>query len=176
MATANVRARASWVDVQEGSDFTIYNCAYAEGETARGGPPRIVCARTLTQRVGAECATWCVGGEGGVGGVGRAGVFLCVAVPYGVFSTPDAPGSGRPRCGVAIGDSILDLAAIAHLLRAVEGLDSSCFAQPTLNSFMAHPAPVSLAPSLSSCLLARILACVWKHACLSVRARAFACV
>ena len=175
MATANVRARASWVDVKEGSDFTIYNCAYAGGETARGRS-RIVCARTLTQTDFTECATGCVGGEGGVGGVGRAGVFLCVAVPYGVFSTPDAPGSGRLRCGVAIGDSILDLAAIAHLLRSVEGLDSSCFAQPTLNSFMAHPAPVSLAPSLSSCLLARILACVWKHACLSARARAFACV
>ena len=119
------------------------------------------CVRARSRTESAWCVTWAVGC---VGGVGRASVFLCVAVPYGVFSTPDAPGSGRPRCGVAIGDWILDLAAIAHLLRSVEGLDSSCFAQPTLNSFMAHPAPVSLAPSFSSCLLARILACARKHA------------
>ncbi len=71
-------------------------------------------------------------------------VSRVTAVPYGVFSTPDALGNARPRCGVAIGDSILDLSAISHLLRSVDGLDSSCFAQPTLNSFMAHPAPVLL--------------------------------
>jgi len=61
-------------------------------------------------------------------------------VPYGVFSTQSTAAS--PRCGVAIGDTILDLAAIAHLLRCVEGLDTTCFSKAVLNDFMAHPAPV----------------------------------
>jgi hypothetical protein len=34
-------------------------------------------------------------------------------LPYGVFSTPEDP---QHRIGVAIGDSILDLSKVAHLL------------------------------------------------------------
>ncbi|UXU76689.1 MULTISPECIES: fumarylacetoacetase [unclassified Paracoccus (in: a-proteobacteria)] len=51
-------------------------------------------------------------------------------LPYGVFSTPGT----APRCGVAIGDMILDLAACeARGLIDAQG----SFAQPQLNGFMA---------------------------------------
>lgn len=51
-------------------------------------------------------------------------------LPYGVFSTPD---TGK-RCGVAIGDMILDLAAAeASGLISAEG----CFAHDSLNAFIA---------------------------------------
>lgn len=56
-------------------------------------------------------------------------------LPYGVFSAPGI----APRCGVAIGDCVLDLHALAEsgLLR------SNCgFAEPALNSFMASGAAV----------------------------------
>jgi len=68
--------------------------------------------------------------------------FTLYNLPYGVFSTPDAPGNVRPRCGVAIGDLVLDLASVAHLMQCVDGLDSACFSKPALNDFMAHDAPV----------------------------------
>ena len=42
--------------------------------------------------------------------------FTIYNLPYGVFSTASTPA----RCGVAIGDAILDLAAIAPLLRGVQ--------------------------------------------------------
>ena len=60
-------------------------------------------------------------------------------LPYGVFSTGDA----APRCGVAIGDRILDLAAIeaAGLLRPAAG---AVFDRPALNDFLAL-GPASLA-------------------------------
>ncbi len=55
-------------------------------------------------------------------------------LPYGVFSTTDNP---RPRAGAAIGDSILDLAALeqAGLLSAAAG--QRVFDQPVLNPFIA---------------------------------------
>ena len=46
-------------------------------------------------------------------------------LPYGAFST----GDGRPRIGVAIHDSVLDLAPV---------LDDPAFAEPTLNQFLAQ--------------------------------------
>lgn len=59
-------------------------------------------------------------------------------LPYGIFNTPSNP---RKRVGVAIGDSILDLAALAEagLLtgQLLGGDKGSCFAQGTLNAFMA---------------------------------------
>ncbi|MFT3940427.1 fumarylacetoacetase [Rhodopseudomonas sp.] len=53
-------------------------------------------------------------------------------LPYGVFSTADHP---SPRVGVAIGDHVLDLAALqaAKLLDLPEGV----FAQSSINAFMA---------------------------------------
>ncbi|NEW94295.1 fumarylacetoacetase [Rhodopseudomonas sp. BR0M22] len=53
-------------------------------------------------------------------------------LPYGVFSTADHP---SPRVGVAIGDHVLDLAAlqVAKLLDLPEGV----FAQGSINAFMA---------------------------------------
>lgn len=55
-------------------------------------------------------------------------------LPYGVFSTPDNP---RRRIGVAIGDQILDLSIIKHLLTGpVLSKHQDVFDQPTLNSFM----------------------------------------
>ena len=54
-------------------------------------------------------------------------------LPYGVFSYSNCP----PRCGVAIGENVLDLSALhdAGLLGGL-GFDTSIFAQPSLNSFM----------------------------------------
>mgnify|MGYP000350828953 CR=1 FL=1 len=48
-------------------------------------------------------------------------------LPFGVFSAGDAP-----RCAVAIGDSVLDLAA----LQSVDLLPNCGFDEPALNSFM----------------------------------------
>ncbi|MHA7869606.1 MAG: fumarylacetoacetase [Salipiger thiooxidans] len=56
-------------------------------------------------------------------------------LPFGVFST----GSDAPRCGVAIGDMIVDLAACeARGLLSAEGT----FAAPRLNDFIALGRPV----------------------------------
>ncbi|MHA6692992.1 fumarylacetoacetase [Devosia sp. A449] len=58
--------------------------------------------------------------------------FPLANLPYGVFSTPGS----APRCGVAIGDSVIDLAALsdAGLLGAVA---ADCgFEQDSINSFM----------------------------------------
>lgn len=46
-------------------------------------------------------------------------------LPYGVFSTPEV----TPRCGVRIGEHVLDLAAV---------LDDEVFARPALNGFLAR--------------------------------------
>ncbi|WP_419182430.1 fumarylacetoacetase [Paracoccus aestuarii] len=58
------------------------------------------------------------------------GPFPLNNLPYGVFSD-----GGAPRCGVAIGDMILDLAACAD-----RGLiaDAGCFGAGALNGFMAR--------------------------------------
>ncbi len=68
-------------------------------------------------------------------------------LPLGIFS----PRGGDPRPGTAIGDSILDLRAIAHLLPAI--LNGSLSA-PTLNDILGHPAEHrrALRQSLSSLL------------------------
>ncbi|KIH52780.1 putative fumarylacetoacetase, partial [Ancylostoma duodenale] len=57
--------------------------------------------------------------------------------PYGVFSTKD---NAKHRIGVAIGESILDLSAVAHLFDG-PALKShqDVFKQETLNAFMALP-------------------------------------
>jgi fumarylacetoacetase len=55
-------------------------------------------------------------------------------LPYGVFSV----GEEAPRVGVAIGESILDVAPVA----AIEGLDGGhVFAEPTLSPFLALGRP-----------------------------------
>ncbi|MDM8357633.1 fumarylacetoacetase [Pandoraea communis] len=53
-------------------------------------------------------------------------------LPYGVFSTASKP---TPRVGVAIGDQVLDLAALeaAGVLKAAE---TAVFAQPSINAFV----------------------------------------
>ena len=55
-------------------------------------------------------------------------------LPYGIFSTPDSPGSsdGRRRVGVAVGNRVLDLAAVA----GAAGLDAEVFEQTSLNALM----------------------------------------
>jgi fumarylacetoacetase len=53
------------------------------------------------------------------------GTFGVDNLPYGVFT----PGDGRPRVGVRIGDTVLDLHA---------ALGDEVFAEPTLNAFMAQ--------------------------------------
>jgi len=52
-------------------------------------------------------------------------------LPYGVFSTPDSD----PRCGVAIGDMILDLAA-AEAAGLIDLADEPMFEMPFWNEFM----------------------------------------
>jgi len=66
--------------------------------------------------------------------------FSIQNLPYGVFS---APGRGA-RCGVAIGDWVVDLAELgsAGLLSAVAGLDTAVFTKDSLNGFMGYPRPV----------------------------------
>ena len=68
-------------------------------------------------------------------------------LPFGIFSPPD----GGPRAGVAIGDHILDLAAIAGLLPSGIG---QALAERALNSLFALPriARVTLRRRLSSLL------------------------
>jgi fumarylacetoacetase len=68
-------------------------------------------------------------------------------LPFGIFSTASNP---RPRAGVAIGDRILDLAAVeaAHLLPLGQGV--AVFDKPTLNAFMA------LGPAVWTATRARI--------------------
>jgi fumarylacetoacetase len=65
------------------------------------------------------------GSSGQSGQSGQSGLFGPANLPYGVFS---APGTSR-RCGVRIGDQVLDLAI---------ALDDPVFAQPSLNAFMAQ--------------------------------------
>ncbi|PJO21033.1 fumarylacetoacetase [Burkholderia glumae AU6208] len=57
-------------------------------------------------------------------------------LPFGIFGTA---GRAAPRAGVALGESIADLAALAEAgLLAVPGADArELFAQPTLNAFIA---------------------------------------
>lgn len=60
--------------------------------------------------------------------------FSLENLPFGVFSP--VPGAA-PRCGVAIGDHVLDLSSIASLLSDIDGLDAyRVFSQPALNEFM----------------------------------------
>jgi fumarylacetoacetase len=61
---------------------------------------------------------------------GPAGGFGVVGLPYAVFSeTGDGGGARPPRCGVRIGEQVLDLA---------QALGDPVFAAPTLNPFMAQ--------------------------------------
>jgi len=70
---------------------------------------------------------------------GPDGDFSIKNLPYGIFSVP-ARGLG-PRGGVAIGDSVLDLSVLdsVGLLVGCPNLPLGCFAEPTLNSYMATP-------------------------------------
>src|ERR1700757_1737739 len=60
-------------------------------------------------------------------------------LPYGVFSTRSDP---TPRAGVAIGDRVLDLAALEEAgLLAVAPAGRRVFAQATLNAFISLGRP-----------------------------------
>ncbi|MGN6522149.1 MAG: fumarylacetoacetase [Actinomycetes bacterium] len=60
--------------------------------------------------------------------------FPATHLPYGVFRL----GDDDPRVGVAIGEQVLDVAAVA----AIEGLDGAhVFAEPTLDAFLALGRP-----------------------------------
>ena len=54
-------------------------------------------------------------------------------LPYGVFSTAGT----SPRVGIAIGDCVLDLAAIEAAGLLDLGSAKGVFAQPSINAFMA---------------------------------------
>lgn len=54
-------------------------------------------------------------------------------LPYGVFCA----GSGQPRCGVAIGDHVLDLAELEAAGLIKIGADPTVFDRDSLNAFMA---------------------------------------
>ncbi len=57
--------------------------------------------------------------------------FTIHNIPFGIFSTPGS----QPRVGVAVGDQILDLAAVAAM--DVFDFDISVFSSSTLNDFIA---------------------------------------
>ncbi len=57
--------------------------------------------------------------------------FTFANLPFGIFSTP---GTSSPRAGMAVGDRILDLAALATT--GCFDFDVSVFSQPTLNAFI----------------------------------------
>jgi fumarylacetoacetase len=60
-------------------------------------------------------------------------------LPYGIFKTP---GDARPRAGVAIGDCVLDLAALEEAgLLAVAPAGERVFNRPELNAFIALGRP-----------------------------------
>eukprot|EP01135_Chromosphaera_perkinsii_P003966 Nk52_evm9s265 gene=Nk52_evmTU9s265 len=60
-------------------------------------------------------------------------------LPYGVFSTAE---NQKPRCGVRIGDHVLDLPQIQHLFNGpLMSQYSSVFEEGALNSFMALGRP-----------------------------------
>jgi fumarylacetoacetase len=61
-------------------------------------------------------------------------------LPFGIFSTPS---HAAPRVGVAIGNQVLDLAALnaAGLLGNIDGSDCNVFASATLNAFIALGKP-----------------------------------
>ncbi|MEY9941207.1 fumarylacetoacetase [Streptacidiphilus sp. MAP5-3] len=59
-------------------------------------------------------------------------------LPYGVFSTPDDP---RPRIGVAVGEQVLNLAAVAHTV-GVEPELTDLLDAPTLNPLLGAGRPV----------------------------------
>ena len=62
--------------------------------------------------------------------VGPGAAFGTTELPYGVFSRAGE----RPRIGVAVGDLVLDLAAMWQ----AAGRDPAVFAQPSLNTFLAQ--------------------------------------
>jgi fumarylacetoacetase len=65
--------------------------------------------------------------------------FPLANLPYGVFSAGNSDQPGRPRVGVAIGEYVLDIAALAAAgVHVPYGND---FAQPALNQFMARGRP-----------------------------------
>ncbi|MGV2291349.1 fumarylacetoacetase [Trinickia sp. YCB016] len=55
-------------------------------------------------------------------------------LPFGIFSDKSNP---APRAGVAIGDSIVDLAALADAGKLTLRADGNVFAKPALNDFIA---------------------------------------
>ncbi|MEZ4387392.1 MAG: fumarylacetoacetase [Candidatus Krumholzibacteriia bacterium] len=60
-------------------------------------------------------------------------------LPWGVIS----PAGGPPRCGVRLGDHVVDLAVLQRAdLLAVAGLPSDVFDAPVLNGFMGLPTAV----------------------------------
>lgn len=65
--------------------------------------------------------------------IAESSPFPILNLPYGVFSPG---GGGPPRVGVAVGSSVLDLAALAGT-GLLPGLDGA-FGQPSLNGFLAH--------------------------------------
>ena len=66
--------------------------------------------------------------------------FSIYNIPFGIFSNK----STTPRIGAAIGDQILDLAAVARLGHFNDfGVDKNVFKRPVLNDFMALGKPVT---------------------------------
>ncbi|HEY3201227.1 MAG TPA: fumarylacetoacetase, partial [Actinomycetes bacterium] len=65
--------------------------------------------------------------------------FPLANLPYGVFSAGSADRPSQPRVGVAIGEYVLDIAALAAA--GVHVPYANDFAQPTLNQFMARGRP-----------------------------------
>ncbi len=66
------------------------------------------------------------------------GDFPIQNLPYGVFQRDQTP----PRCGLAIGDQIVDLFELERAGLLSAGPGAPVFGEPALNAFMARGAPV----------------------------------
>ncbi|MQS05818.1 fumarylacetoacetase [Streptomyces alkaliphilus] len=60
-------------------------------------------------------------------------------LPYGVYTTPDAP--ERPRIGVRLGDRVLDAGAAIRLLNLLEAPEAALLTAPSLDPLLAAGRP-----------------------------------
>jgi fumarylacetoacetase len=100
-------------------------------ETSRRAPQRDNPLRFTRPSQADAPSTWI--------GVPEGSDFPLSNLPYGVFAANSRDRNGRPRVGVAIGECVLDVAALAA--SGVHVPYSNDFAMPSLNQFMSRGRP-----------------------------------
>ena len=70
--------------------------------------------------------------------------FSLANIPFGIFSTNE---KFKPRCATAIGDKVVDLSILAEagVFADIANFSPRCFANTTLNEFLAYPRPIWVA-------------------------------